>query len=486
MKNHQTVVLIILIVAFGATSLVLSASYGETNSQLNIIQNREIVDNSMRPRFALPKLMKFEQYQKFFDKHYKSIREKVLRAKLYLSRAFRVFISVVSYKHGKSSMYFSVNQMSDRTPAEIRQMFLNDRVILDQANSEARVISPDTQKSSQSDQADLAEVQNTLDEVVERKEKHLIFEELAEELDVESKPVLKEKSIKEPKILSDGPLNDDPIETKAGSQDNNSIVVFKATSILDTLVSSFNQSPINEPYNLPDVTYIDHRHCLGPAQYQGDCGSCYAFSTLALYEWAYCKAKSKLVYFSKQYVVDCGDSKYYLNGCNGGSPTYLGMYLKLIGFLFENDYPYKDKKLLCPYSSQLDITSWGSVRIEVESIAVMSLATVEEKLKVAPLVMIIRTDPACNHMVEYGGGVDNEINCTGLKDSTHAMLLVGSGREDGHEYFLFRNSYGPSYGENGHYKMNKKHTCIYDNEGLVVKFADTPVINEVQKNNQMF
>lgn len=108
----------------------------------------------------------------------------------------------------------------------------------------------------------------------------------------------------------------------------------------------------------------------------------------------------------------------------------------------------------------------------------MSLATVEEKLKLAPVVVIVTTNPRCSKLQEYGGGVANDINCSGSPESTHAMLLVGSGREDGYDYFLFRNSWGYHWGEGGYYKMNKKHRSVVDDEGLVIKFASVPVVDE--------
>ena len=55
-------------------------------------------------------------------------------------------------------------------------------------------------------------------------------------------------------------------------------------------------------------------------------------------------------------------------------------------------------------------------------------------------------------------------NCN-RSDVAHSMLIVGSGRERGVEYWLVRNSHGTDWGEEGYYKMRKTAEC-YDNAGF--------------------
>lgn len=82
----------------------------------------------------------------------------------------------------------------------------------------------------------------------------------------------------------------------------------------------------------------------------------------------------------------------------------------------------------------------------------------EEQLQVSPLTVAIYPS---REFVYFGGGVDEGKGCAERK-RLHAMLLVGSGREDGHEYWLLRNSHGPHYGEAGHYKLRKDSNCLAD------------------------
>lgn len=51
----------------------------------------------------------------------------------------------------------------------------------------------------------------------------------------------------------------------------------------------------------------------------------------------------------------------------------------------------------------------------------------------------------------YRGGILNDRNCGTRLD--HAITAVGYGTENGQQYLIVRNSWGPSWGEAGHIRM---------------------------------
>ncbi len=62
---------------------------------------------------------------------------------------------------------------------------------------------------------------------------------------------------------------------------------------------------------------LSFKDLLKEAIYQGDCGSCYALTTIEMLEARLKKNYAKDIRLSIQYVLDCD---YYNQGCDGGYP----------------------------------------------------------------------------------------------------------------------------------------------------------------------
>ncbi|UYV60940.1 CTSL [Cordylochernes scorpioides] len=187
---------------------------------------------------------------------------------------------------------------------------------------------------------------------------------------------------------------------------------------------------------------------------QGQCGSCWAFSTTGGLEGQHYRKTGKLVSLSEKNLVDCSTSN---NGCDGGDMVEAYKYIiKNGGIDTEESYPYMDEKDQCTYNkSNIGATCKGYKRINQD----------EESLKQALAAegpISIGIDASGDNFQQYKGGVYNNPYCkNGENDLDHGVLLVGYGQENGIDYWLVKNSWSEWWGEKGYIKMsrNKNNQC---------------------------
>jgi cathepsin C len=101
-----------------------------------------------------------------------------------------------------------------------------------------------------------------------------------------------------------------------------------------------------------DWRNINGVNFVSPIRDQGDCGSCYAFASMAMNE-ARIRIKTNNTQqpiLSPQDIIECSK---YSQGCQGGF-TYLisGKYGEDFGFVEESCNPYLDKEEVCKTSQK--------------------------------------------------------------------------------------------------------------------------------------
>jgi len=188
-----------------------------------------------------------------------------------------------------------------------------------------------------------------------------------------------------------------------------------------------------------------------PVKNQAKCGSCWTFSTVGTLEAHYLIKYGQFRNLSEQQLVDCAGA-YDNHGCSGGLPSHAFQYINDIGGLeTETDYPYKAVDQNCshdPSKASVGI-SGGSVNItqgdEVELLhAVFQNGPVSIAYQVAP------------GFKDYKTGVYSSTVCNSTaQDVNHAVVAVGFGHQDNMDYWIVKNSWGTTWGDNGFFKIQR-------------------------------
>ncbi|XP_013408253.1 dipeptidyl peptidase 1-like [Lingula anatina] len=217
-----------------------------------------------------------------------------------------------------------------------------------------------------------------------------------------------------------------------------------------------NELPLEFDWrNVQGVNYVS------PVRNQGSCGSCYAFSSMAMHEARIriMTNNSDQVILSPQDVVECSS---YAQGCEGGFPYLIaGKYAEDFGLTPETCNPYKGFDHDCSTNrSQSCVRRYGTHYQYVGGFyggcneALMKI----ELVKNGPMSVSFEVYSDFQH---YQSGVYHH---TGLQSSfnpfeltNHAVLLVGYGydKDSGEKFWSVKNSWGTKWGEEGFFRIRR-------------------------------
>jgi C1A family cysteine protease len=211
--------------------------------------------------------------------------------------------------------------------------------------------------------------------------------------------------------------------------------------------------------SLSDSVDWTQRGAVNPIKNQGQCGSCWAFSTVGTLESAYQISTGKLYSLAEQQLVDCDKSD---NGCSGGWPhSAYDNYYTGAGSCTEDSYRYTARDGSCRASSCSVALPRGTVtgHHNVGS----SSSGLKNALSSQPVSVTVNA----GQLQLYANGVVTG-SCSG--QINHAVIAVGYGT-DGLSYFKIRNSWGTGWGEAGNIRLSQNG----GSQGTACLFQYSPV-----------
>jgi len=180
---------------------------------------------------------------------------------------------------------------------------------------------------------------------------------------------------------------------------------------------------------------------------QGQCGSCWSFSSTGAIEGIVYINAGVLTSLSEQQLVDCSTAQGN-QGCNGGLMDAAFQYVISNGGLTtETGYPYTATgPNTCSVTTPLASTISGYCDVNSGDESALAAA-----VGVQPVSVAIEADQSCFQF--YSGGVMSDPSCGTQLD--HGVLAVGFGDYQGTAYWNVKNSWGTSWGNAGYIMLGK-------------------------------
>jgi len=184
---------------------------------------------------------------------------------------------------------------------------------------------------------------------------------------------------------------------------------------------------------------------------QGQCGSCWTFSTTGNVEAGSMIHAGEHHLLSEQQLVDCAQD-FNNNGCDGGLPSQAFEYIAAApGLMTEKDYPYTAKDGKCVFDASKAVAHvLQSVNLTVGD---------EEEMQAAMLGYqpISIAFEVVDDFMHYKKGTYSSTTCkNGPQDVNHAVLATGYGTDrNGTDYWIVKNSWGYDWGFHGYFHIER-------------------------------
>lgn len=198
------------------------------------------------------------------------------------------------------------------------------------------------------------------------------------------------------------------------------------------------------------------RGVVTPVKDQGQCGSCWTFSSTGAIESHFAINTWEHATLSQQQLIDCAGD-FDNHGCNGGLPSHAFEYLNhtIGGLELETTYGYQAKDQTCKYNRNKAVVSVdGSFNI-TQGDEVQQAQACDQAGPIAVSYQVV------GDFKNYVDGVYSSDECkNGPMDVNHAVLAVGYGTFRGEDYWIVKNSWGLDFGQDGYFWIARgKNMC---------------------------
>ena len=187
---------------------------------------------------------------------------------------------------------------------------------------------------------------------------------------------------------------------------------------------------------------------------QGQCGSCWSFSTTGALEGANFVEHGELISLSEQQLVDCDNfhNGGKDHGCNGGLMDNAFSWIEKNGGLCqEASYPYISGTTKTPGNCMSDCDAVpGTIITSYYDVPANSDDDMMDALNQQPVAIAIQADQKDFQL--YSSGVFTG-DCGTQLD--HGVLVVGYGSMDGTDYYRVKNSWGTTWGKDGYIYLGR-------------------------------
>lgn len=213
--------------------------------------------------------------------------------------------------------------------------------------------------------------------------------------------------------------------------------------------------------NPPDQDWRAHG-AVTPVKNEGSCDASWAFAATGLVEGDNFIRTGTLRSLSEQELLDCTGSR---SSCGGGSPiAALRTLIARGGLAATASYPYTARVGSCRASTAV-ATIPGAGRVPPGD-----EVSLQNYVARGPVLALIDESPAVD---SYHGGIFTG-PCSS-SNPTQAVLIVGYATTTGGEYWIVKNSRGPSWGASGYiYMARHRNICGIANFALAVSNDPLP------------